>query len=47
MGLGHNFQTRLLHFAAIAYVAFESWPDIVCPLASLELWLRGLAGQPT
>ena len=36
---------RWLHLAAIGYVVFESWFGIVCPLTSLELWLRALAGQ--
>ncbi|MBY0574119.1 MAG: DUF2784 domain-containing protein [Undibacterium sp.] len=40
-----NPRFRVLHLAAIAYVALESWLGIVCPLTSLELWLRGLAGQ--
>ena len=36
---------RLLHIAAILYVAAEAWLGIVCPLTTLELWLRELAGQ--
>jgi hypothetical protein len=40
-----NIRFRVLHLAAIAYVALESWLGIVCPLTSLELWLRSLAGQ--
>lgn len=42
-----NFWLRTLHLAAIGYVAAESWLDIVCPLTSLEQWLRARAGQPT
>ena len=36
---------RALHLAAIAYVAMEAWLGIVCPLTTLELWLRRQAGQ--
>lgn len=42
-----HFWLRALHLAAIAYVAAESWFGIVCPLTSLEQWLRARAGQPT
>lgn len=40
-----NFWFRVLHLAAIVYVALQSWLDVVCPLTTLELWLRGRAGQ--
>jgi hypothetical protein len=36
---------RLAHLAAIAFVVAESWLGIVCPLTSLEAWLRGNARQ--
>lgn len=36
---------RLLHLAAIAYVAAQSWFGIVCPLTLLESWLRLQAHQ--
>ena len=36
---------RALHLAAIAYVALEAWLGIVCPLTTLELWLRHQGGQ--
>jgi len=36
---------RLAHLGAIAVVVAQSWLDIVCPLTSLELWLRARAGQ--
>jgi hypothetical protein len=38
---------RLLHLAAIAVVVGEAWLGIVCPLTTLEMWLRELAGQGT
>jgi len=40
-----NLWFRLAHLAAIAFVVIESWVGIVCPLTSLELWFRRLAGQ--
>jgi len=36
---------RVLHLGAIAVVVAESWFDIVCPLTTLESWLRAQAGQ--
>jgi hypothetical protein len=38
---------RVAHLASIAFVVAESWLGIVCPLTSLEVWLRGYAGQGT
>ena len=40
-----NVWLRLIHLAAIGYVVFESWLGLVCPLTSLEVWLRQSAGQ--
>lgn len=40
-----NFWFRALHLAAIAYVAMEAWLGVICPLTTLELWLRERAGQ--
>jgi hypothetical protein len=31
---------RLAHLATIGIVVAESWFDIVCPLTTLEMWLR-------
>lgn len=42
-----NFWFRALHLAGIACVAMEAWLGIVCPLTTLELWLRARAGQAT
>ena len=36
---------RAVHLAAMGYVVFEASFGIVCPLTTLELWLRDLAGQ--
>jgi len=36
---------RMVHLAAIAMVVAESWFGIVCPLTSLESWLRSKTGE--
>ena len=38
---------RLVHLAAILIVVAESLLGIVCPLTTLEKWLRTKAGQAT
>ena len=38
---------RIAHLAAIAIVVAESWLGIVCPLTTLEAWLRTQAGTET
>ncbi len=38
---------RLLHLATIAIVVAEAWLGIVCPLTTLEMWLRAKANGPT
>jgi hypothetical protein len=40
-----NRTFRWLHLAAISLVVFESLLGIVCPLTTLETWLRERAGQ--
>lgn len=35
---------RLAHLGAIAVVVAESWLGLVCPLTSLEMWLRAKTG---
>lgn len=37
---------RLAHLAAIGVVVAESWYGVVCPLTTLEAWLRVRAGAP-
>src|SRR5688572_30198253 len=37
---------RLAHLAAIGVVVAEAWFGIVCPLTTLEAWLRVRAGAP-
>lgn len=34
---------RLIHLATIAVVAAEAWLGFVCPLTTLEMWLRSKA----
>lgn len=38
---------RLAHLAAIAFVVAEAWFGVVCPLTSLEMWLRARADAST
>ena len=42
-----NLWFRLAHLGAIGFVVLESWLGIMCPLTTLEQWLRQLAGQRT
>ena len=36
---------RVAHAAAIAVVVAQAWLGVVCPLTTLETWLRARAGQ--
>lgn len=38
---------RLAHLATIAVVAAEAWLGFVCPLTTLEMWLRSRAHTAT
>jgi hypothetical protein len=38
---------RLAHLAAIAIVAAQAWLGAICPLTTLEMWLRAKAQQTT
>lgn len=38
---------RGAHLAAIAFVIAETWIGLVCPLTTLEAWLRSQAGVAT
>ncbi|MBE5315053.1 MAG: DUF2784 domain-containing protein [Xanthomonadales bacterium] len=38
---------RLAHLATIGIVVAQSWLGMVCPLTTLELWLRDQAGEVT
>lgn len=43
----NNLWFRLAHLTAIGYVVAESWLGVVCPLTTLEMWLRAQAGAAT
>lgn len=43
-GWVRNLRLRVLHLAAIAFVALQAWLGIACPLTTLEQWLRVRAG---
>lgn len=36
---------RLAHLTAIAVVVLQAWFGVICPLTTLEMWLRRQAGQ--
>jgi len=36
---------RLVHLVCIAVVVLQAWGGVVCPLTTLEMWLRRLAGE--
>ncbi len=36
---------RLLHLAAIGLVVGQAWLGLICPLTTLEMWLRWEAGD--
>jgi Protein of Unknown function (DUF2784) len=38
---------RLAHLAAIAVVVAQAWLGVVCPLTTLEMWLRANARDST
>lgn len=40
----NNLWFRLAHLAAIGVVVAEAWAGVVCPLTTLESWLRQQAG---
>lgn len=42
-----NFVFRILHILAIGVVAVQSWFGVICPLTTLEMWLRSKAGGDT
>jgi hypothetical protein len=41
----NNVWFRIAHLAAILVVAAEAWLGVVCPLTTLEMWLRSRAGD--
>jgi hypothetical protein len=45
--VARSLSFRIAHLAAIAFVVVQAWLDAVCPLTTLELWLRARAGDRT
>jgi len=41
----HNGWLRVAHLACIALVVMQAWAGVVCPLTTLEMWLRTKAGE--
>lgn len=41
----NNLWFRLAHLLAIATVVAQAWLGLVCPLTTLEMWLRAEAGE--
>ena len=39
-----NWWFRIVHLVGIGVVVVQSWAGILCPLTTLEMWLRGQAG---
>jgi hypothetical protein len=42
-----NFWFRSVHLVCIAVVVAQSWIGLLCPLTTLEMWLRRQAGDVT
>ena len=42
-----NSWFRVLHLTGILVVTAQSWLGMICPLTTLEMWLRGQAGGST
>jgi len=38
---------RIVHLVGIAVVVAQAWAGVICPLTTLELWLRQKAGLAT
>lgn len=38
---------RLAHLVIILFVVAEAWLGLICPLTTLELWFRSMAGGDT
>jgi hypothetical protein len=43
----NNMWFRLAHIAAIGVVVLQAWLGQLCPLTTLESWLRVKAGSPS
>jgi hypothetical protein len=45
--LSRSLAFRITHLAAVAVIVLQSWLGEVCPLTTIELWLRDRAGSGT
>jgi polyferredoxin len=45
--LARSLRFRIAHLAAIAFVVVQAWLGAVCPLTTLERWLRAQASDRT
>jgi hypothetical protein len=43
----NDWPFRLAHLAAIAFIVAQTWLCQLCPLTTLESWLRVQAGSPS
>ena len=41
-----NVWFRIAHLAGIGVVVLQAWLGVVCPLTTLEMWLRRQSGGP-
>ena len=46
-GWVRNPWLRVAHLLGIGVVVAQAWAGLVCPLTTLEMWLRARAGQAT
>jgi len=42
-----NPWVRIIHLCGIIIVALQAWAGLVCPLTTLEMWLRHKGGEQT
>ncbi len=40
-----NWWFRVIHLVGITVVVVQSWAGLLCPLTTLEMWLRDQAGE--
>ena len=40
-----NWWFRVVHLVGITVVVVQSWAGLLCPLTTLEMWLRDQAGE--
>ena len=45
--MGSKFWFRALHLLSITIIVVQSWLGVICPLTTLEMWLRQQAGMST